>query len=240
MHSAVIITLRHLLVDDAAPRRHPLDIAGGDGATVPEAVAVLDTSREDVRDGLDPAVGMPWEASQVILRTVIPEVVEEEKRVEFGRVAEAERAAQVNSRAFQGRLRLDEPLNGSKGHVDLQYQDFTLLNAGLQVPRSSRLRETPEGELKRSVEVQFHSMVFATPKEIRKYCLRYHYLPGEGILDFSTDCASAQLEPGDLGQAPPPKRGRFCKKCCFFAGIPEEQLPETTVSAVSRDLVLVA
>jgi hypothetical protein len=102
------------------------------------------------------------------------------------------------------------------------------------------LRETPEGELKRSIEVQFHSMVFATRKEIRKYCPRYHYLPREGILDFSTDCASAQIEPGDLGQAPPPKRGRLCKKCCFFAGIPEEQLPETTASAAPRDLMLMA
>ena len=43
------------------------------------------------------------------------------------------------------------------------------------------LRETPEGELKRSIEVQFHSMVFATRKEIGKYCPRYHYLPREGI-----------------------------------------------------------
>jgi hypothetical protein len=101
------------------------------------------------------------------------------------------------------------------------------------------LRETPEGELKRSIEVQFHSMVFATRKEIRKYCPRYRYLPGEGILDFNTDCTSGQLEPGDLGQAPPPKRGRLCEKCCFFAGIPEKQLPETTVSAVPQDLVFV-
>jgi hypothetical protein len=136
MHSAVIITLRHLLVDDAAPRRHPLDITGGDGAAVAEAVAVLDASRQDVRDGLDPAVGVPWEASQVILWTVIPEVVEEEKRVEVGRVAEAERAAQVNACTFQGRLGPDEPLNRSKGHVGLQHKKSTLLNAGLQVPRS--------------------------------------------------------------------------------------------------------
>ena len=85
------------------------------------------------------------------------------------------------------------------------------------------LCETPEGELKRSIEVQFHSMVFATRKEIRKYCPRYRSLPGEGILDFNTDCTSGQLEPGDLGKAPPPKRGRLCKTCCFFAGIPEEQ-----------------
>ena len=90
------------------------------------------------------------------------------------------------------------------------------------------LREAPEGELKRSIEVQFHSMVFATRKEIRKYYPRYRSLSGEGILDFNTDCTSGQLEPGDLGKTPPPKRGRLCETCCFFAGIPEEQVPETT------------
>ena len=102
------------------------------------------------------------------------------------------------------------------------------------------LRDTPEGELKRSIEVQFHTMVFATRKEVRKYCPRYRYLPGEGILDFSTDCASGQLDPGDLGKPPQPKRGRLCEKCCFFAGIPEEQSFEMTVSPAPRDLMLVA
>jgi hypothetical protein len=102
------------------------------------------------------------------------------------------------------------------------------------------LREAPEGELKRSIEVQFHSMVFATRKEIRKYYPRYRSLSGEGILDFNTDCTSGQLEPGDLGKAPPPTRGRLCEKCCFFAGIPEEQLPEMTVTPAPQDLVLVA
>src|ERR1035441_7249935 len=101
------------------------------------------------------------------------------------------------------------------------------------------LRETPEGELKRSIEEQFHNMVFATRKEIRKYCPRYRSLPGEGILDFNTDCASGQLEPGDLGPAPPPKRGRLCETCCFFAGIPEKQSSEMTMSLAPQDLVLV-
>ena len=101
------------------------------------------------------------------------------------------------------------------------------------------LRETPEGEFKRSVEEHFHSMVFATRKEIRKYCPRYRSLQGEGILDFNTDCASGQLEPGDLGKAPPPKRGRLCETCCFFVGIPEEQVPEMTLTVAPQDLVLV-
>jgi hypothetical protein len=94
---------------------------------------------------------------------------------------------------------------------------------------SQLLRDTPEGELKCWLEKQHHTLVFMTRKEVRKYCPRYRYLPGEGILDFSTDYASAQLEPGGLGRAPRPKRGRLCVKCCFFAGIPEEQVPETTV-----------
>ena len=100
------------------------------------------------------------------------------------------------------------------------------------------LRDTPDGELKRSIEEQFHAMVFATRKEIRKYCPRYRSLQGEGILDFNTDCASGQLEPGDVGNAPPPKRGRLCETCCFFVGIPEEQSSEMTLSPVPQDLVL--
>ncbi len=101
------------------------------------------------------------------------------------------------------------------------------------------LREAPEGELKRSIEEQFHSMVFATRKEIRKYCPRYRSLPGEGMLDFNTDCASGQLEPGDIGNAPPPKRGKLCGTCGFFAGIPEEQIPAMTLPPAPQGLVLV-
>ena len=101
------------------------------------------------------------------------------------------------------------------------------------------LRDTPGGELKHSIEEQFHAMVFAPRKEIRKYCPRYRSLPGEGILDFNTDCASGQLEPGDIGKAPPPKRGRLCETCCFFVGIPEEQVPDMTLTPAPQALVLV-
>src|ERR1019366_1382581 len=50
---------------------------------------------------------------------------------------------------------------------------------------------------------------------------------------------SGHLEPGDLGSAPPPKRGRLCETCCFFAGIPDEQVPEMTLTPAPQDLVLV-
>ena len=104
MHPPVVVALRHLLVDDAAPRGHPLDIPGGNLPAVPHAVAVLDGSRENVRDRFDPAVRMPWEARQVVFRPVIAEVIEEQERVEVARVAEPERAAQVHAGSFEGRL----------------------------------------------------------------------------------------------------------------------------------------
>ena len=80
-------------MDDSLPRRHPLDVAGRDGATVSQAVAVLHLSRQDVGDGLDAAVGMPGEAGQVVLRVVVAEVVQEEEGVEVGCIAKPERAA---------------------------------------------------------------------------------------------------------------------------------------------------
>ena len=91
------------------------------------------------------------------------------------------------------------------------------------------LQRTPERQLKSQIEREYHAMVFATRKEVRKYCPKYRHFPGEGILVFNTDCASGQLDSGDLGKPPQPKRGRLCHQCCFFLGEPGEQISETTV-----------
>jgi hypothetical protein len=96
VHPASHVAPGHLLVDNAAPCRHPLDVSGGDGAAVPQAVAVLHRSRQDICDGFDAAVGVPWEAGQVILWNVVAEVIEKKERVEVGRVTEAKRAPQAD------------------------------------------------------------------------------------------------------------------------------------------------
>ena len=119
MHAAGRVALGHFLVDDAPARRHPLEVAGGDGAAVAHAVAVLDGSGEDVGDGFDAAMRMPREAGQVIGRNVVAEVIEQEEGVEVGRVAEAERAAQMHARAFEGGLGLDQTFDRSDGHNNL-------------------------------------------------------------------------------------------------------------------------
>src|SRR5271155_5255800 len=80
-HASGLIALGHLLMDNAAARRHPLDIAGGDGATVSHAVSMFDGSGQHVGDGFDSAVGMPGEARQIVLGNIVAEVIEEEERV---------------------------------------------------------------------------------------------------------------------------------------------------------------
>ena len=117
MHASGGIALGHLLVDDSAAGGHPLNIAGGDGAVIAHAVAVLHRSGQDIRDGLDAAVGMPREARQVLLRHIVAEVVEQQERVEVGGVAEAERAAQMHAGAFESRLGFNEPFDRSYGHT---------------------------------------------------------------------------------------------------------------------------
>src|SRR6267143_6470177 len=116
VHAAGRVALGHLLMDDAAAGGHPLDVAGGDGAAIAHAVAVLHGPGKHVGDRLDAAVRMPRETRQVIFRNIVTKIVEQEEGVKFRGVAEAERAAQVNARTFHRRLRFDEPLHRSNRH----------------------------------------------------------------------------------------------------------------------------
>ena len=104
-----LIALGHFLMDDAAAGGHPLDVARRDGAAVAHAVAVLDGSRENISDGLDPAVGMPGEAGEIIVGNVVTKVVEQQEWIEIGCVAKTKRPAEMNAGAFQRRFGFDEP-----------------------------------------------------------------------------------------------------------------------------------
>src|SRR3984893_3348683 len=119
MHPARKVSFRHLLMDDAAARRHPLNVAGRDGTAVAHAIAVLNSSRQDIRDGFDPAMRVPREPSQIILGNVVAEIVQEKEWIEVGCIAESESAAKMHASAFERRLGLDESLNGSNGHFGL-------------------------------------------------------------------------------------------------------------------------
>ncbi len=103
------VALRHLLVEDAAAGRHPLDVAGAEPAAIAEAVAVLDRAGEHIGDGLDAAMRMPGEAGEVVLGPVVAEIVEEQERIELGGLAEAEGAVELDPGPFHGGLGLHDP-----------------------------------------------------------------------------------------------------------------------------------
>src|SRR5579871_5544811 len=92
VHASRLVTLRHFLVNDAAAGGHPLHIARRNSATISHAVAVLDGSREDIRNGFDTAMRMPGEAGKIVLGNVIAEIVEQQEGVEIGCGAKSEGA----------------------------------------------------------------------------------------------------------------------------------------------------
>src|SRR5215467_5515710 len=113
MHSPFCISLRHFLVQNPAPGRHPLHVAGAELAPVSQTVAVIDASRQHMRDGLDAAVRMPRKSCAIVFRTIVAEVVEQEEWIEFARIPEAEGATQLHARAFDCRFGLNDSFDGS-------------------------------------------------------------------------------------------------------------------------------
>ena len=103
-----VVALRHFLMQDAAAGGHPLHVAGAELAAVAEAVAMIDIAGQHVGDGLDAAMRMPREAGEIFGRPVVAEIVQQQERIEFGGVAEAERAAQMHARALDRGLGLKQ------------------------------------------------------------------------------------------------------------------------------------
>jgi hypothetical protein len=85
---------------DAAACRHPLHVAGPEAASVAQAVAVLDAPSKHIRNRLDSPMRVPRETGRIIVRVVVPEIVEEQEGIERARSAEAKRAPQVDTSAF--------------------------------------------------------------------------------------------------------------------------------------------
>ena len=102
-HASLGVALGHLLVDDAAARGHPLDVARGDDALVPHAVPVLHVPLENVGDRLDPPMRVPGESWQVFRWVVRAEIVEQQEGVEEGDLLVAEGPFEVDARPFDRR-----------------------------------------------------------------------------------------------------------------------------------------
>ena len=92
-HGALFVALRHLLVDDAAAGRHPLDVAAADDAVISHAVAMLDLPVEHIRDGFDPSMRVPGKPLQIEARVVGAKIVEKEEGVEVRDLVRSRRPA---------------------------------------------------------------------------------------------------------------------------------------------------
>jgi hypothetical protein len=80
-------------MEDPSAGRHPLHVASPQRPAVSQAVAVIHRTGQHVRDRLDAAVRMPRESRPVRAGVIVSEIVQQEKRIELGRVAEAERSS---------------------------------------------------------------------------------------------------------------------------------------------------
>src|SRR4030095_14349893 len=107
--------LGHLLVQDAAARAHPLDVAGSDRPAVPERIAVGDLAVADERHRLDAAVRVIGEACFVVGGLRRLEVIEQEKGIEVVEAARAEAAPQVHARPLDDRLRPHDLRHWARG-----------------------------------------------------------------------------------------------------------------------------
>jgi hypothetical protein len=102
VHPSPLVALRHLLVQDSAPGRHPLHVSGRHAPLVSQAVPVRHLAGKHVCNRLDPAMRMPGKPGQVIRRIFIAKIVQQQERIEFARVAKAEGALQLDAGAFNG------------------------------------------------------------------------------------------------------------------------------------------
>src|SRR5207253_8420135 len=96
----VAVHLRHLLVDDPAPRGHPLHVPAADDSLVPDAVLMLDATVQHVGDCLDATVRMPRETRDVFRGVLGTEVVQQKERIQPRDFRGAERSTQVDAGPF--------------------------------------------------------------------------------------------------------------------------------------------
>ena len=134
---------RHLGMDDAAAGGHPLHVAVAQLAAVAEVVLVLHVAFEHVGHGLEAAVRMRREAGDVVVGIVRRELVEHQERVEAGRVALAEAAAQAHARAVAGlatRDHLQQLAYGHRHNVRVALPGIKSRAPGSGVARAGRRR----------------------------------------------------------------------------------------------------
>src|SRR5262249_28716783 len=108
-----------------------------------EAVAVLDRSGQHVGHGLDAAMRMPGKASPIIVRALVAEIVEQQKRIELVGRAEPERPTQLYAGALDRRRGLHDSLDWPNRHDEPVWLEETSTSYGNCAP------DRPDGPCER-------------------------------------------------------------------------------------------
>src|SRR5207244_4861595 len=116
VHPAVLVALRHLLVQNAAAGGHPLHVARTHAAAIAKAVAVLDATAQHIGDRLDTTMRMPRKAGEVVLGVLVTEIIQQQEGIEVAGFSEPERAAQLDAGAFERGQRLGNRFDGADRH----------------------------------------------------------------------------------------------------------------------------
>src|SRR5439155_7332200 len=217
--------LRHRLVDDAAPGRHPLHVSRPDDPAIPETVTVLHVAGEHVGDRLHSPVRVPGEAATVRRRIVRAEVIEEEERIELRHLVEAEGSPQLHAGALDGRLAPPDLLDptclghrvasraGACGRSSLLLASQGVVHCNLRLAmlptlihgaRLRDLRQAAVGRLQREPRQQQDEATLATEPPARARADRWRRPARPRLHPLSPFWAGAE---GSLG-SPPARGGR--------------------------------
>src|SRR5258708_29950858 len=132
VHPAARVSLRHLLVEDAASGRHPLDVSGPEAPAVAQTVAVINRAGQHIRDGLNAAMRVPWKSGAVVLGTIVAEVVQQKERVEIAGVAEAKGTVEFHPRSLDGWRGRYDPLHRPNRHRIIFLKNRTVANVDMK------------------------------------------------------------------------------------------------------------
>ena len=102
-------------------RSHPLHVPRPQLAAVSQAVAVTHLPGEDVGNRLDTPMWMPGKPGEIIVRILVPKIIQQQERVEVLGLSEAKGTAQSHTRSFDRGLGLINSLDGSDGHMRLLF-----------------------------------------------------------------------------------------------------------------------
>jgi hypothetical protein len=108
MHGALSVTFGHFLMDDTATGSHPLHVPRGYDTLVAQAVPVFNITLQDIRDRLNPTVGMPWKTFKEMLGVVGTKIIEHQKWIELRQFSKTEYSFKMNTGTLDDRLALED------------------------------------------------------------------------------------------------------------------------------------